>query len=396
MSVIYLELNKYRNFDIFDFEINANTIFIQGKNGTGKTNILESISLLAPGKGLRSANYKDIILNNQDYWTLRAVLKHDTYCFNIDIEYLKNSKKKVSINESAAKQQELLNLSNIIWLTPQMLDLFTGSASNRRKFLDRMVMRFSHKHIDRVKSYEYLIQERMRILLSNSLNSSSTISWLSTIEKQLSEQYFDIAIYRCKMLRHINSALSGIKNFGFCDLTMHIIGSIENQISQYSLGVNASINEDYNNESNLLTSNGINNITAQRSDLIDWSCEQYRNNRIKDMKRKQTHFGAHKSDFNIIYNTKNINAKFCSTGEQKVILTTLVLSETITPPSFSQISSNKNTSNILLLDEIFTHLDLDYRELLAKFLTTINAQKFITTTETEHLEYIHNADKVYL
>src|SRR5690348_14295207 len=139
-----LALNNYRNFSQLELNFNNNIIIILGDNGTGKTNMLESISLLSPGRGFRGAKYDDIACHNNEHgWLVNYYLQSKVGSAHIKSEFdKKNNSRTIEYNGSKIANSELPGLLNVIWLTPQMEGIFLAPAADRRKFLDRIVYNF--------------------------------------------------------------------------------------------------------------------------------------------------------------------------------------------------------------------------------------------------------------
>lgn len=330
-----LYLRNYRNLKNFDINAAGSKVFILGDNGSGKTNILESISLLSPGRGLRSAKLDEICNNEASnfeagfniYGLLglsRAVISFDR----------SSSKKSIEFNEKKIPSSDLTSLYSIIWLTPQMEWLFIGPSSDRRRFFDRIIYLFDHLHASRMNKYEYYLKERMKILQFSPHNKE----WLDLIELKLSEVALEIVRKRREIANLLQQSLDAL-------------------ISPFP---KASIT-----------------ISGDYSDMdLEWFKAQFCNSRIDDKNSGRSNFGPHRSDLLVFYASKNIQAKFCSTGEQKAMLISLTIAQILALRALSN-----RYSPILLLDEIFVHLDNERREYLADFLNKYESQFWITSTE---------------
>ena len=197
MKEVYLEhlsLDNYRNFSVFSTEFKNGINIIIGKNGSGKTNVLESISFLSPGKGLKSAHFDDVRKHETSKWGANFKLKSKLGIAEISSSYTENERsRKMFYNGSKISGNELSNLLNVIWLTPQMEGLFLGSSSARRKFLDRIVFSFDANHAKNIANYDHYMRERNKSLANGNLESQD--SWLSILEKQMAEFAFKIASY---------------------------------------------------------------------------------------------------------------------------------------------------------------------------------------------------------
>lgn len=350
MSIKTLSLLNYRNFTSLDMEPSGCDMLIVGPNGAGKTNILEAISILSPGLGLRNASYLEMTNVVKDFWQIDAVV--NSYApFQISLSCNKSSslRKQLLINDQKSQISELLKILYVIWLTPQMLNLLIGPSLNRRKFLDRIAYAYDSNHATNCTKYAYYLTERLKLLQSYGGNEQ----WLSIVEQNLAELAAQIAILRQQSVQKLQNTLNKIKNIGFAEVSIEIIGAVEQLSSNHT-----------------------------ESELIEHNLKKFYDNRHIDSQKKQTTFGPHKSDLKTTYIKKNIDGGLCSTGEQKIILITLTLAQAL--------ELDEKRSSILLLDEIFTHLDDTFRSSVSSLLLNLKAHKWITTTEMRHIDLLNN------
>jgi DNA replication and repair protein RecF len=338
MNIQKLLLKNYRNFEKFEAEFSPSISLIVGDNGVGKTNLLEAISCLAPGKGLRNALPEDICKNGQNNWHISGIANTQMSSAQLDIHYSKeNHRKIIEFNGAKITNSELANFMNIIWLTPQMEGIFLGGPGDRRKFLDRMVFSSIPKHAQLVTKYEHQQKERMRILETSPHDSR----WLDIVENTMSELGVEIIENRLKTIERIN----------------HNARNMDGVFPKATLEL----------ESDMVSILDLEKIRAQFS-----------MNREKDRHSGRTNFGPQKSDMRTYYAASNLPAEQCSTGQQKALLISIIISQAI--------ANEQNP--ILLLDEIFVHLDETRRKALGEFLVQNNAQAFITATDREIEQYL--------
>jgi DNA replication and repair protein RecF len=328
-----LSLNNYRVYKNNSFNFGENINIIYGKNGIGKTNILEALSLLSPGKGLLNADVDEILKKDEKIgWSVLAKLEHELV--ESVAVYTEESKKKIKINGNIIRgQNELNNIFNIIWLTPNMQNFFMEEKAVRRKFLDRCVYMFDLQHAARVSKYEFLVKERLKVLLEPSKTDEK---WLLVLEQRIAEAGVAIAKARESLVKKMNALLEK-SDFDFPKFTLHIEDGVF-----------------------------LDNLNFQEILL---------KNRTKDRETKRTNDGVHKSDLELFYYTKNMNAKLCSTGEQKLLLISLTLLR-----AFMCIDE-KISSPIILLDEVFSYLDNRKKTALFLELKNLKVQSFITATD---------------
>ncbi len=347
-----LILNNYRVYESNSFSFLPNINIIYGRNGIGKTNILEAISFLSPGKGLFNSNINDVlrITNEKTFnynWSVFANVENNDLADTIAVFSESDSgvlKKKIKINgNSVRSQEELSRAFNVIWLTPEMQNFFNDDKSVRRKFLDRTVYIIDNQHSSRVAKYEFLLKERMKVLQDDMKFDKN---WLTILEEKIAETGISIAVARNDIVRHLNRILFNY-DFNFPKFTILIDGEFENLM--------------------------LDNITSLKAE------EKFReilfNNREQDKESKRTNEGVHKSDLRLFYQNKNIDAQFCSTGEQKLFLVSFTILKALMCKEFNKANP------IVLLDEIFSYLDKNRKRELFNELLKLDIQSFITGTD---------------
>lgn len=343
-----LKLSNYRNYRTFSVNFSGKHVVFTGHNGAGKTNLLEAISLLSPGRGLRRSTYGDLICANADnnsfvvfaklYSALFDEVDIGTTCDNAD------GGRKVRINGTSTSADRLTDYCRISWLIPAMDGLFTGSASDRRRFLDRMVLSIDPSHGRRVLDFEKVMRSRNRLLLDGNTNNG----WFDALETQMAELATAIAAARIDVIR----LLDGGKESDSRDVFPHPILVIEGLLEQALINQSAiDVEEHY------------------RQKLHD--C------RSLDRAAGRTLEGPHRSDMKVFYAQKNMPAALCSTGEQKSLLMGLILAHAKITAQISGMAP------ILLLDEMAAHLDEQRRIALFNILDELGGQSFMTGTDRQ-------------
>ncbi len=337
-------LRNYRNMKTLDINSDQLRVIILGNNGSGKTNILEAISLLSPARPMRGAKFDEMCNNESSYFEAGFNICANMGFSRVAISFDKSSSKKnIELNEKKIPNHELAKLCSIIWLTPQMEWIFIGPSSDRRRFFDRIVYLFDHQHASRINKYEYYLKERMKILQLPSNNTE----WLNIIESKLSEVALAIINKRTEIIKLLQDSLD----------------SLESPFPKARITI--SENNKYND--------------------VNMIIDQFRLSRENDKASGRNSFGPHKDDFIVFYNAKNIQAKFCSTGEQKAMLISITIAQILALKKFT------NNNPILLLDEVFVHLDNQRREYLADFLNKYESQFWVTSTEEEVMQFFPNS-----
>jgi DNA replication and repair protein RecF len=350
MTITKVSLINYRNHQKIDVDSDHKFILISGQNGSGKTNLLEAISLLAPGRGLRSAKFDEIIgkmPQPANEWAVCSEVNFENDLNRIATGYSKqavNAKRIIKINETVLqKQSDVLQYLKIMWLTPQMDGIFLDSPSVRRRLLDRLSYNFYPEHATEVAKYEHYLRSRIKLLTGEKYDDL----WMSQLEKSIVDAAVKIAKTRIECVDLLNKYISEIKT-AFIKPHLQVKGQVEDMISE-------------------LDSEHLKEVLK----------EQFKSNRFRDAKSKRTNFGTHISDLKAVNSEKNIVANLCSTGEQKAMLISMLLAQ------IKAMNDLFNCSPIVLLDEVFTHLDENRRNQLAIELNELKAQIWITSTEPE-------------
>jgi DNA replication and repair protein RecF len=235
-----------------------------------------------------------------------------------------------------------------------MDNLFCFPKNIRRRFLDKIVCDIDIQHQSRINAYNQATKERINLLIRFGVNQEK---WLEIIEQKIAELGSAIASARNQAIEYINKTIVNA-NDNFVKTQIQIIGELE----QMALNFKA--------------------IEVEEKFM-----QKLRENRYLDLKSGRTNFGIHRSDFTAILINKNIEAKFCSTGEQKSILIAITFARV-------RIFSLLNLpSAILLLDEIVSHLDDEKRNQLLQEITQLNCQSFLTATNKKFFSYLSHFEK---
>ena len=372
-GVTRLTLSDFRNYRNLRIEANIAPIIITGENGSGKTNILEAISFLTPGRGLRSARLADIkrilppeeeILNINGGWSVAAeILKNNeeyligtgtqkSFREDAEDDEIKNFERRiVKINQQKITQQsELGKYVSAIWVTPQMDRLFLGGTQPRRSFLDRLVYAFDLEHAKRTANFEHLYRQWFQILKTGHADEH----WLQSVETDMASLGVAIAAARRELIARLNTFIEHEPDDIFPDVRLELDGTIEKMLDT---------------------------LPAVRVEqfYIELLAKQRRNVLYNDYVD-----GVNRTDFKVYFKKKNMPAELCSTGEQKALLVSIILAQTK-----CQIL-DKGFAPILLLDEVTTHLDDKKRDALLLKIAGLHLQAWITSTESQNFAAIQN------
>ena len=316
----------------------------------GKTNILEAVSLLSPGRGLRGARVMEIQKNDSDTpWAVAGLLqsKYDEEVrlgTGLDPNSRSGAEKRtVRINGDSVKSQARLGeYVSCVWLTPQMDRLFLDSGRERRKFLDRLVFAFDPGHSGRVTRYENALSQRSKLLREGDADDT----WIAGLEQQMAETGIAIAAARLDFADRLQAACIASDHSHFPLAHFRVKGSVEELLANApALEVEAT---------------------------FKYQLEQ---SRERDGYTGGAASGPHKSDLSVIYAAKNMKADQCSTGEQKALLIGLILAHA------RLIKAERGAPPVLLLDEVAAHLDDTRRAALYEILQELGGQVWLTGTE---------------
>ena len=366
-----LTLTDYRNYKSLRLNTEIAPIIITGENGSGKTNILEAVSFLTPGRGLRSSKLSDIKrirsteeiddFNTENAWSVAADILKNGEEISIgtavqhairesdDEDIHKFDRRIVKINQQKITQQsELGKYISAIWVTPQMDRLFSGGPQPRRSFLDRLVYAFDLEHAKRTANFEHLYRQWFQLLKSGNRD----IRWLQSIESDMASLGVAIAAARREQIARLNTFIETDPDDIFPDVRIELDGTIEKMLDT-APAIKA---EDFYAE----------NLAKQRNNVLY-------NDSVD---------GVNRTDFKVFLKKKNMPAELCSTGEQKALLISIILAQTK-----CQIL-NKGFTPVLLLDEVTTHLDDKKRDALLEKISDLNLQAWITSTEEKNFSQL--------
>ena len=346
-----IKASNFRNYKNLELNLCPDNIVLVGDNGVGKTNILEAVSYLTSGRGIRKAKSKDLIFKNFDnrfyedlFWGVHASVFVINKTFEIGTGIKKkNNSRLVKINDQCVNQAELSKLVKISWITPQMLLVFHNGMQEKRRFIDRLINIANPTHVNLLYRYEFLIKERVKII--NNYNDNKI--WISTIEN-------DIVNLSIKIIKSRKKFVSEMQNIFFkSDLNKEFFPDI-------CLQINGQAEE-------LLDSLGEENYYSKIIEIL----RKNRNNGISSF------IGPHKSEVFIFKRESKQEIRYCSTGEQKVMLISLIFKHC------NLMESTYKKTPILLLDDIIEHLDEIHRRALFEKTSEYNSQCWFTCTNSD-------------
>lgn len=355
LSLIELALVNFRSYPAAKLKPEPAPVVLAGPNGTGKTNCLEAISLLSPGRGLRGAKLASLQRKMplaaaqeregplaQSPWTVAATVARPDGEWEIGTGLVNISggtqRRALYLSGAPAQTADLAELLPVLWLTPAMDRLFLEGASERRRFLDRLVFGLDATHARRAARYERAMHERLRILKDGVRDPV----WLDGLESTMATEGSAVTDARLKTIEKLNgelSARSAESAFPCAHLTL------SGEPADVTVEAHA-----------LQTA-----LAASRG---------------RDADSGRTTRGPHHADLEVRHTQKRADAKDCSTGEQKALLISIVLAN-----AWLQAKRHDGVAPILLLDEIAAHLDAARRAALFEELLALKSQAWLSGTD---------------
>ena len=343
-----LTLSDFRNYEDALIVPRADFIVLTGENGAGKTNILEAVSLLAPGRGLRGAALSQMarqggsggfgLAAQVDGVTIGTGTSPDT-----------PDRRQVRIGGVPHAASALAERLAIVWLTPAMDRLFTESAGGRRRFLDRLTLALEPGHAIHATRYEAAMRARNKLLSDNSRAWDE--HWLTALEAQMAEHGGALHAARARLTERLNAMLADAPEGPFARPAL--------ALSEW---------ED---------------AARPLPDLL-------REGRRRDAAAARTLSGPHRSDLVVTHVAKAQAAALCSTGEQKALLLSILLAHA------ALVGQARGRPPVLLLDEVAAHLDPSRRRALFERLAATGGQVWMTGTETALFDGIEAATRLHI
>jgi DNA replication and repair protein RecF len=346
-----LSLTHFRNYKQARIETGARLVVLTGDNGAGKTNALEALSLFAPGRGLRSATLDAMAQQSSSSgWGVSIQLENAAH-IGTGVTAESPGKRSVRINGAAAAITNLPEHLSVLWLTPAQDRLFMDAASERRRFLDRLVLALYPNHAGHVARYEHAQRERLKLLGDGRADPD----WLTALEARIAEHGVAACHARLDTVSALAPLAASSPDSRFPAADVQLQGDVE---ALLATGDPALAVED-----------------ALKARLVA--------TRPTDARLGRTSFGPGRSDLVVRHQPKNQAAALCSTGEQKALLTGLILAQA------QLVTQLCRRAPLLLLDEIAAHLDADRRSGLFDILDALKLPCWMTGTDAALFSSLH-------
>jgi DNA replication and repair protein RecF len=344
LSLSRLSVSNFRSYADALIAPGLGLIVLTGENGAGKTNVLEAVSLLSPGRGLRGAGLSEIARNGgPGGFAVASELSFPGQGGEVSIGTGTTAsapeRRQVRINGAAASATSLAEWLSVLWLTPAMDRLFQEGASGRRRFLDRLVLALSPSHAVHASRYEAAMRARNKLLVEEAPDRD----WLTALEARMAEHGAAMTEARETAIAALSERLAGAPESPFARPFLRLEGGAED------LG------------------------TLSRT-------------RARDAAAGRTLIGPHRTDLAVTHVGKQQPAALCSTGEQKALLLSIVLAHA------DLVADRSGRRPILLLDEVAAHLDPSRRAALFDRLADAGGQVWMTGTERTLFEAVKDAN----
>lgn len=333
-----LVLSHFRSHKRVQLGVDARPVVLFGANGAGKTNILEAVSMLSPGRGLRRSSAEEMTRRPEALgWKLRGGLVSLGQGHEVETWSENGAARQVRIDGKTASQVALGRIARVLWLVPAMDRLWIEAADGRRRFLDRMVLSFDPGHAEAALAYDKAMRERNRLIRDEVRDPA----WYAALEAQMAEAGHRMHTGRVRALALVQEAQDQAETaFPAARLT-------------------------------LVQTEGA--MPETEPDLRDALADS----RARDMAAGRALVGPHRTDLQGVYAAKDVHAKDCSTGEQKALLVSLILANA------RALADRIGAPPLLLLDEVSAHLDMQRRAALYDEVCALGAQAWMTGTGAE-------------
>ncbi len=347
---------NFRNFSNYKLSFDKKLNIFFGINGCGKTNILEGISLIDKGRGIRNSNLSNLIKKNENKFLIETDIEINNNNFGIEIfSENKNDKQKkiITINNDLSKESlGFLNQSiSYLIFVPEMERLFQASPNYRRNFLDRLIYSSKNDYNKLINKYKKSLIERIKILQIHYVDND----WLNHIEKEICLLGLEIYKLRLNQLVSINSNLNILK-----------------KDHKFKFNVELKLKDDFFS----------NEVT------FDTYLSYLQDSRAFDRQHGGTKIGPHRSDVIAVIND-DFEASLLSTGQQKTVVLMILLSQC------NYLVEHKDINPILLFDEIGSHLDSNNRQILLDMINRFEIQFFLTGTDKNLFSFISTNAQFY-
>lgn len=347
-AVRRLRLTDFRGYAELDLELDPSPVALYGANGAGKTNLLEALSFLVPGRGLRSAGADGVVRKGKDgtasAWAVFAEVDTREGRKRLGVGARDGGRRETRVDGEPAPQGELARLVPMIWLTPAQDRLFAGPRADRLKFFDRLVYAADAAHAEAATAYDKMRARRQRLLDDGDADPA----WLNALESEMAGHGVAMAAARLDALIRLQGEIDARPEGAFPQADLALDGAVEADLAE-----------------------GLDAGTAE-----DRFATALREGRYRDGAAGRTLTrGPHRTELVARHREKDQPAGDCSTGEQKALILTLALAQA------RALGKQGGMAPLLLFDEACAHLDAARREGLAREILATGSQAWLTGVE---------------
>ena len=355
--ISHLACSHFRSYAQIDVSLPEGPLAFVGSNGAGKTNLLEAISLFAPGRGLRGApaaevasrNAEGNLLNTRGTWAVSATVETPLGARQLGVGLDAPLGKRVLRLDGKNKNgaTAFAEILPILWLTPDDDALWRGPAQDRRRFLDQLVAAYDPTHVSNAQAYGQVMRQRLKILRDAvKRDATPDASWLDSLEESMARHGVAMAAARRGLMRRLTDRVAGG------------VGPFPGARLGFKAGLETALAED------------------SALDVEDQFRRKLAEVRQRDGIVGQSTVGPHRSDLEVHHGVHGREASQCSTGEQKALLLAVILGHA------QLLTAARRLKPIMLLDEVAAHLDLPRRAALLEALIPLGGQIWMTGTES--------------
>lgn len=345
-----LQLTRFRSYAALDWRPASRVAVVTGPNGSGKTNLIEAVSLLVPGRGLRGAKAADLPQRTKDggmdAWAVAAEVERDGFAYALGTGTPPEGpgdRRVFRLNGAPPRNQaEVAALVSAVWLTPQMDRLFQEGASGRRRFLDRLTWALEPGHAREVSAFDQAMSSRNRLLAEGGADPG----WLAGLEDAMARHAVAVAAARLQLVARLDAAAGATR--GFPAARVMLLCPVADRLAE-----------------------------TPAVAVEGWLRERLAEGRGRDAAAGGAALGTHRADMDLEDRKTGLSAAQASTGQQKALLIGVILAHA------QAIAEARGAPPLLLLDEPAVHLDEGRRCLLFAALADGPAQAFLTGTDSE-------------